>query len=135
MMPAHDALDGVAAIAEKMPAIGDVDRFGRALPCALGIHICPVSGDDLNAGMVAQPSGESLGLAIRQQVDDPVALEVDENGSIAAGAAPRPLINTKNPRCRCRLRRSLPDQAEQGVGARRQGQPAGEPCAGLAAEC
>ena len=47
-----------------MPAIRDLNGLGRAAPNAVGVSTGAVTCDDVDAGMVAQPSPDRLRLAV-----------------------------------------------------------------------
>jgi len=61
--------DVVAQVVDEMPPVGDLDRVGRAVPRAFGVGTGPVSADDLDARMPAQPVGDGGGLPVGQEVD------------------------------------------------------------------
>ena len=69
MMSVKDARQGVAEIAQKMPPIGNLDRFRSAGPNPVGIAASLIPGDDLDAGMRLQPRLDSPGPAVTQQID------------------------------------------------------------------
>ncbi len=77
-----------------------------------------------------------VGLAVRQQVHDRVALQVDQGRSVAVTPAPCPIINGENARGGRRLAiiAGSTGHAQQRVGADRHGQPLGQALAGLTAE-
>ena len=61
-MLAKNACQGVAEIAQQMPAIGNLDRIRSTGPHAVGIVAGSIAGDDFNAGMRLQPRLDSLGV-------------------------------------------------------------------------
>jgi hypothetical protein len=81
-----------------MPPICDLHGVRGSLARAIGIGPGPVTGDNLDTRVLAQPSRQGLGLPIRQQVDHPVALQVDQDGAVAVTTAPRPVINRQHTR-------------------------------------
>ena len=85
--------DRLAEVAQQMPSISDLDRIWRTLPHAVGVGAGPVTGNDLDAGMLTQPGGQGLRLPIGQQVDSCVAFQVDQDGPVAVAAAPGPVID------------------------------------------
>jgi hypothetical protein len=48
-----DPFERVARILEEMPPIGALGCVGSALRRALGVGLCPIARDDLDAGMLA----------------------------------------------------------------------------------
>lgn len=46
------ALDSLAEAAPQMPAVGDLDRLGRAAAGSLGVAAGPVPADDVDAGVL-----------------------------------------------------------------------------------
>ena len=119
-----------------MPAIRDLDCIRRALAHTVRIGPGPVACDDLDARVSAQPPGQGLGLPVRQEVDHCVALQVDQDGPVAAAPAPCPVIDGQDARSGWRLVvvSGLARHAQQRVRADRHGQPLGQALAGLAAE-
>jgi hypothetical protein len=55
----------VADVAQQVPAVGDLDRFGCALGSAVREGAGAIARDDLDTGMRAQPGRERLGLPVR----------------------------------------------------------------------
>ncbi len=136
MMAIDDGADGFAEIAQEMPAVRDLDRVGGALAHAVRVGAGPVACDDLDPGMLAKPLGQGFGLPIGQEVDNGVALEIDQGGAIPMAAPPGPVIDGEDAR-RGRLLvvvADAADQPQQRVRAGRHGQSLAQPPAGLAAE-
>ena len=121
---------------EPMPAVRDLHRRWGPLPHAIGISPGPVASDDLHAGMLTQPRGQGLGLAVGQQVDNRVALQVDQDGAVAVATAPGPIVDGNHPRRIARhvVIAGLAGQTQQRVGTHGHGQPRGQALAGLAAK-
>ena len=136
MVAIDNGTDGIAEIAQQMPAIGYLDRFRRALPDPVRVGTGAVACDDLDAGMLAQPISKGFGLPIRQQVHDLVTLEVDEDGAVATPTPPGPIIYAENlRRWRRRLRHDrFGCHAQQRVGAGRDGKSFRQPRSSLTAE-
>jgi hypothetical protein len=59
-----------------------------------------------------------------QQVDRPVALQIDNDRVVALATPPSPVLNTDDARQRCWFNRYSPDQAQQRVAADRHGEQA-----------
>jgi hypothetical protein len=94
MMSVKDARQGVAEIAQKMPAIRNLDRFRSAGPNTIGIAAGPIPGDDLDTGMLFQPRLDRLGLAVTQQVNRSVSIfQIDDDSAVASATTPGPVIS------------------------------------------
>lgn len=65
-MPVSKRVDGVAQVAQQMPAVGHLESIRRALAGAVSIGTGPVARDHLHAGVLAQPGSQDSGLAVRQ---------------------------------------------------------------------
>ena len=83
-----DGTDGIAEVAQQMPAIRHLDRLRRALAYSVGVGASTFTRDDLYPGMLTKPFRERLSLTVWQQVHDLVALEVDEDSAVAAPSSP-----------------------------------------------
>lgn len=97
-MPVGQRVDGVAQVAQQMPAIRDLDGIRGALARTVGIGAGPIARDHLYTGVLAQPGGQSLGLAVWQEVNDGVALQVDQRRAVVVAAAPGPVVNAQHTR-------------------------------------
>jgi hypothetical protein len=98
----HGGLKGITKVAQQMPPVRDLDRVWRSLPDAVGVDAGAVTRDDLHARVPLQPRGKALSSTVGQQVEDPVPLQVDEDGSVAVTAPPSPIINPEHARGRGR---------------------------------
>jgi hypothetical protein len=131
-----DLLECVRQIAEEVPPVSDLDGIRRAEPCRLGEDRTAAPADHLDAGVRPQPLGQTLGTALRQQVDDGAALQITEQRAIAPALPPRPFVHTEITWRRDvgdRCRRSF-QPTEQGVAAGAQPEPLGQPGTRFAAE-
>jgi hypothetical protein len=86
--------------------------------------------------MLAQPNCEGFGLAIGQQVEHGIALQIHNDRSVAAPTAPGPVVDSDDPRGRWWLSipAGLAHKPQQRVRAGGHGQPVGQTHAGLPAE-
>ncbi len=117
------------------PPVRDMDGIGCPAPAAVGVGRTPVTGDHLHAGVGLQPGGEAVRLAVGQQVNDGMTLQVNEDRAVALAALPGPIVHTEHARRRGRRPRcATTNQAEQGGAAHRHADPFGQGCAGLAAQ-
>src|SRR4051794_8011869 len=78
-----------------MPSIRHLDGLWRPLTGSVAIGAGAIAHDDLDGRMVLQPGGQGLGRAVRQQVDDPVTLQVAQDRAVALAFAPGPVINPR----------------------------------------
>ena len=125
MTAAQLLLDALAQILEQVEAIGDLSRLWGTLSSTLGVESAAVAADDLDLGMLAEPSRGAFGGAIRQHVDDLTPLQVDDQRSVATALDPAPVIDP------CHLQEWLRTGAaslafempQDGVVARRHPQP------------
>jgi hypothetical protein len=122
-MPIESPRHGIIEVAQEMPPIADLDGIRSPTADAVGIAAGAITGNDLSTGMILQPGRNRVTLAVRQQVDRPVALQIDDDGAVALAAPPGPVINADDARRRSRFNRRGPDQAQQGVAADRHGEP------------
>ena len=122
--------------AQQVPAVRHLDRVRRALAHAVRVGASPVARDDLDPGMLTKPTGQGVGLPVRQQVHDLVALQVDQGRPVAVAPAPGPVIDGEDARRRRgpTVIAGLASHPQQRVGADRHGQPLGQAPARLAAE-
>ena len=88
MLAVNHAADRIAEVAQQVPAIRDLDRLRRALPHAVRIGAGPVARDNLDAWVLAQPRGKRVGLTVGPEIDDRVALQIDEDRAVATAASP-----------------------------------------------
>jgi len=99
-MPLAHAVERRREIAQEVEAIGDLDRLGRALLGPIRIGPGPVAADELDSRMHAEPRRHGGRLAIRQEVDHPMALEVDQHCPVALAPAPGPVVDAEHARGR-----------------------------------
>lgn len=92
----HDLLQGRSQVPQQVPAIGHLLRVRGSLPCPFRVGGRPIPRDDLHAGVGLQPSRQGLGLAIRQQIDDLAAFQVDEDRPILLPPTQRPIVHAEN---------------------------------------
>ncbi len=122
-MPIESPRHGIVEVAQEMPSIAHLDGIWSPPADAVGIAAGAITGNDLSTRMILQPGRNCVTLAVRQQVDRPVALQIDDDGAVALAAPPCPVINADDARRRCWFYRHGPDQAQQRVAADRHGEP------------
>jgi hypothetical protein len=133
-MPIHHTLQGFTEIVEEMPSIRDLESIGCPLPGRLGIRASTITRDDLDAFMMLQPIRDGGGLAVGQQVDDGVTLEVDQDGAVVLATLPSSVIDPHHPQRRMRRSLSATNQPQQRIGTERHGQAGSKTRARFAAE-
>ena len=114
-------------VVPQVPPAGHLDRGRRAGAGALGESSGPVPADHLGAGMPAQPGRQGIGLPVREQVNGPPGLHVDQDRAVGPAAAEREVIHAQHPH-RPRLRDGQRHQQPQhepppGRHPQRGGQP------------
>lgn len=67
-VPVDHRLDRLAEMARQVPAICHPNGIGRALADAVGMGAGPIPGGDRDAGRLAQPGGQGLGLPVWRQI-------------------------------------------------------------------
>jgi len=112
----------ITEIAEKIPAIRDLDGVRSAGPNAVGVGAGAVAGNNLHPGMGFQPCRHGLRVAVGQPVDGTVALQIDDDRAVALTTPPGPVVDADDAWRRHRRQGSRPDQAQQRVAAHRHGQ-------------
>ena len=133
--PLHSGQEGGAGILEEVPAVGDLHRVRQGARDGTAIAAVAVPGDDLDAGTRPQPGLHRRGLAIRQQVDHPVPLQIADQRAVTLTTPPRPVINADDARFAARgLLRGGPNAAQEGILADRQQEPPGERLRGTSAK-
>jgi hypothetical protein len=100
IMPVAKGLNRIPKIAEEVPTIGDLDGARGTLTNAIGIGASTITSDDLNAGPITQPRGDGRSLAIGQEINHLVRLEVDQHRAVATTASPCPIIDAEDTRDR-----------------------------------
>ena len=66
MVAIDNATNGVAEIAQQVPAIRNLDRLRRALADAVCIGTGAIACDHLDARVLSKPCGERLSLPVRK---------------------------------------------------------------------
>src|SRR5690349_10163595 len=112
----------VAEVAEQMPSVGGLARRRRTLTGAVGIKTAPVTDNDLDAGVLAQPGRETRGAALGQEVDNTAQFKVAQDGPVGLSFAPRPFIDPEHARRRRLLEFDGADHAQQPSAANRHGE-------------
>ena len=88
---------GVTAVAQQMPAVQDLGGIRCASGGSVGIGAGAVADNGRDTGMLHQPRRQSVGTAVRQQVDNPSALEIAQDRAVVMALAPCPIIHAEHP--------------------------------------
>jgi hypothetical protein len=123
-------------VAEQVPAICHVRCAGSAFGQPFPVDVRTVSARHLHlrAGMALEPGHEALLGTLRQQIHDPMAFEIDEDGSIRAALLESEVVYAEHPDFTdLRQRRGL-DPPQQGVASGDDTQFQGQPGTRSAAE-
>jgi hypothetical protein len=134
-MAPHDVEQRRATVLKEVPTIGNVDGVGCTAAPAVGKTGAAIAGDDFDSWVLPQPSCEAVRLAIRQEIDNPALLEVDQNGAVAMAAAPRPVVDADHARRDDRFCGATAHQPQQRVAAGRHAEPVRQSRSRRTAEC
>lgn len=93
----HQAFERLTVIFEHVPAVGHLQRSGRAKRCPTGIFGGPVPRNDLHAGMHTKPRSQRFRSPIRQQVNRSMLLKIHKNSPIGSTLLERKIVHTQNP--------------------------------------
>ncbi len=110
-----------------MPPVRDLYRRRGAPARAVGVGAGPVPADHLGSGMLLQPLGEGVRLAVAQQARRLACLGVDQDGPVVPAAAEREVVRSRDfhdPGLRVGQHHY---QAQHAGPAGRQVQPRGQP--------
>lgn len=133
--PIGESLDRISEIAEQVPTISDLNNARRALANAVGINAGSITRDNLDTRVIAQPSGHRRGVAVRQEINHLIRLQVHEHRAVTMAAPPCPVVDSKNPgRFGCLRWQVRRHQAQQRVRAGRNRKTGSQPGSGFAAE-
>ena len=118
--------EGAPGILHQMPAVGDLRRLRKGTLSGKRVPPAAITRDDRDLRLTGQPGLGRGGLAVRQQRDRPVPVEVANQSPITVVAAPGPVVDPDDARWREVRRPTSPDNAQERVIADRHHQPASE---------
>ncbi len=107
------AFQGVNQILEQMPAIGHLDDPWRPFPGRLGVGRCAITTDNLDTRVSLEPVNQRLRFPLREQLNDPALLEVDQDGAVVVALAEGPVINPEHSWRWLLAQRCAPHQPQQ----------------------
>jgi hypothetical protein len=94
----QDSLEGIAQVVDHLEPIGDLDRPRRRAGGAVGVGATPITGEHLDARMRRGPRGRVVGRPIRQEVNRPPPLGIDQDRPVHLAAALAPVIHPQDAR-------------------------------------
>src|SRR5262245_27836264 len=97
-MTDQQLLHRVAQILYYVPAIGDMDCVWCTRSTARRVDFPTREADHLDTWMCLKPGCKGLFCTLRQQIDHPMLLQIDQDGAHALATAKRPVIHTQDPR-------------------------------------
>jgi hypothetical protein len=74
-------------VVPQVPAIGDLDRRGRACAGAVSVGTGAVPAHDADPGVLFEPTLEGVRGAVREHVQRPVGVDVDDDRAVDVPAA------------------------------------------------
>jgi hypothetical protein len=131
-MSLEQLVHGSAGILHQVEAIGNLDRTWCPGSGSFGIGFRPIAHDDLHSGMLAEPLGQGLCVAPRQQVDRLTCFQIDQNRPVALSPTQGQIINTKDAWCLDLVAIVSAQQAEERIRADEQTSTVGQACSGFA---
>ena len=96
-MPDDLGLEMLAQVVPQVPAVRDLHRLGCSGPGSIRVGPATVPADDLGSGMGLQPLAEGVALAVRQQVDRPMGVHIDQDSSVDTPAAQGKVVDPEHP--------------------------------------
>lgn len=113
---------------EEVKPVGDLSGVRCALACSFGIRLRPVSHDDLDAGISAQPRGQRLGGPPLEEIDRSMGLQINQDRGVHLTATEGEIIDAEDSWSWCRRQVRATKQAQQchpQAGTRTDGQTSG----------
>jgi hypothetical protein len=84
---------GLGQQVPQVPAVAALHRVRQCAPDGLPVGARAVTGDDLDAGVLAEPVLDDAGGASFQHVDAPAGLGVDEDSRVGKAASQREIVD------------------------------------------
>jgi hypothetical protein len=118
----QELLERLAEIVQQVPAVDDLPGGGCPARRRVGVEAAAIACDRGDAGVLLEPGRDLVGVAVRQQVEGPPALQIDDDGAEAATAAPGELVHAHGLGLRAGRQRRGADETEERRPADRQSQ-------------
>jgi len=104
---------------QQMEAIHHLERLGCPLAGPVGVDLRAVTTEHDDLGMLAQPGRAGRGRPIRQQIQDPVGLQIHQDRRVGPPPTMREVVDAEDPDGTDGRERQRVDQAQQGRGTDR----------------
>src|SRR5829696_7183479 len=95
-MAPQDALGRVAEIPQQVEPIGDLERLGRSLPRAVRIDTTAIPANNLGSSVLPEPGGKCGRGRLREELDRPLLLQVNQDRAIPPTTPKGPFIDTEH---------------------------------------
>ena len=105
----HLLFDGNTKILNKMKPVRYLQSLWCPLAGSLSVKATAIPADDFDFGMAAQPFCATLHVAVFQDIDNAMPLEIDDYCSVILRFPPVPVVNTDGP-CRWSIGLSSAEQ-------------------------
>lgn len=126
LLPLQDGLEDLTHVLDQVKPVAYLHRVWCATGGTLHIRHTAIPADHFDARMVKQPLREGISRTFREQIDDVVALEVDENSTVDMPFAEGEVVHPQNARGRLWCWWIATGQTQKGVWADRHALPLGE---------
>lgn len=93
-VPVNDARDDITQVHQQVKAICDLGRVGRPGASAVGVGGGPIATNDLHARVGGEPCAQTVGVAFREQIDHPPALEIAQDRAVGLSFAFSPVVDS-----------------------------------------
>jgi hypothetical protein len=95
-MVAQEGFHGLAEMVDQMNAVDDLPRLGCPPANTVGVEVAPIATAHGNRRMLRQPGRDAGDRAVRQEVHEAMARQIDEDGAIAMAPPPGPLVHANS---------------------------------------
>lgn len=92
----RDALQGISRVVEETEPIRRLDGVGGALAPGLGAIAATITTEHLRLAVLAEPRRDRVSGAVGQQINGPMALQVDDDAAIAMATSDGEVIHTRD---------------------------------------
>jgi hypothetical protein len=89
-------LHGLGEVLPQVEPVSYLDRGRGSLPSSVGITSATVAADHLDPRMLAQPLGQAGAVATLEHLDQPMPLQIDQDGPITAAATERKVVHAEH---------------------------------------
>jgi hypothetical protein len=96
-LPEEERLQRLDQVLGEMEAIRHLCSRRRSSARGFGVPTTSVPADDLGTSMLFEPGNHGLRLSIWQKIDDPMALQIDQDRSVAVTTPEGKVIDAQHP--------------------------------------